>query len=116
MYLPSGRKISMKKIVFILFIGVVFSAHGQQQRKKKQPHDLPAKSRTLATPGTVNFNAPLYMIGDKEISSDEVAKINVDDIESIAVLKDSASTKVYGEKGKRGVVLIAMKKKRKTLN
>jgi hypothetical protein len=104
----------MKNMLFVLLMGIAFTAHSQEQKKKKQPHDLPAKRKTLLSP-IANFNAPLYLQDDKPITEETLAKINVDDIDSITILKDSASTKTYGEKGQRGVVLIAMKK-RKTDN
>ncbi len=54
---------------------------------------------------------PLYIVDGKEISDDEMKKIDANKIESINVLKDSSAIKKYGqEKGKNGVVLITMKK------
>ena len=57
----------------------------------------------------------LFIIDGKEY---EGSKINIttilksSDIESVKVLKDEASTKAYGEKGKNGVVIITTKKKK----
>jgi TonB family protein len=47
------------------------------------------------------------MIDGKE---GKIENIGVDDIESFTVLKDEQATKIYGEKGKNGVVLITTKK------
>ncbi|WP_428328282.1 TonB family protein [Mucilaginibacter sp.] len=52
---------------------------------------------------------PLYMIDGKQVES--LDEINPDDIESISVLKDKASTALYGPKGMGGVVLVTTKKK-----
>lgn len=54
-----------------------------------------------------NSSYPLYVI-DGVISPD-MAGINSYDIESIQVLKDAASTAIYGARGSNGVVLITTK-------
>lgn len=54
-----------------------------------------------------NDSYPLYVI-DGVISPD-MAGINSYDIESIQVLKDAASTAIYGARGSNGVVLITTK-------
>ena len=53
---------------------------------------------------------PLFVVDDKIIGNDDITKIKPNDIESITVLKDESATKLYGEKGKNGVVIIKMKK------
>lgn len=42
--------------------------------------------------------------------SDQVPDINVDDIESITVLKDAAATSIYGARAANGVIVITTKK------
>ena len=54
-----------------------------------------------------DFASVLVMIDGKE---GKIENIGVDDIESFTVLKDEQATKIYGEKGKNGVVLITTKK------
>ncbi|MCD8081849.1 MAG: TonB-dependent receptor [Bacteroides sp.] len=51
---------------------------------------------------------PLILVDNVEIPSIQV--LNPDDIESISVLKDAASTSIYGAKAAFGVVLITTKK------
>ncbi|MBW8330702.1 MAG: TonB family protein [Prolixibacteraceae bacterium] len=58
----------------------------------------------------VNSNQPLYILDGKEISYQELSGISPEKIESISVLKNESATKMYGEKGKNGVVLIESKK------
>lgn len=55
---------------------------------------------------------PLILVDNVEIPS--IQMINPDDIESISVLKDAASTSIYGSKGAFGVILITTKKGAKT--
>jgi len=59
----------------------------------------------------LNGAEPLILVDGKESPSNFRQTIIYDDIESITVLKDTASTSVYGVKGKNGVILVKMKKK-----
>jgi 5-deoxy-D-glucuronate isomerase len=52
---------------------------------------------------------PLFVVDGKEVS--KVDDIHPDTIESISVLKGGSAVKIYGEKGKDGVVVISLKKK-----
>lgn len=54
-------------------------------------------------------NSPLYII-DGFVSEEGLKAINVNDIESIDVLKDASSTAIYGARGANGVILITTKK------
>lgn len=56
--------------------------------------------------------APLILMDNVEIPS--IQMINPDDIESISVLKDAASSSIYGAKAAFGVILITTKKGAKT--
>ncbi|TAN01264.1 MAG: SusC/RagA family TonB-linked outer membrane protein [Chitinophagaceae bacterium] len=53
-------------------------------------------------------NAPLYVVDG--IPMTDVSTINPDDIQSISVLKDAASTAIYGTRAANGVVVITTKK------
>jgi TonB-linked SusC/RagA family outer membrane protein len=53
-------------------------------------------------------SAPLILMDNVEIPS--IQMLNPDDIESISVLKDAASSSIYGAKAAFGVVLITTKK------
>lgn len=62
---------------------------------------------------------PLYVIDGFPLSpgfdqySNPLSTINPDDIEKISVLKDAASTAIYGSRGSNGVILITTKRARK---
>lgn len=62
---------------------------------------------------------PLYVIDgfpltqDFDQYSNPLSTINPDDIESINVLKDAASTAIYGSRGSNGVILITTKRAKK---
>lgn len=61
------------------------------------------------TSGKVIGIEPMIIIDGKE-SKKGIKQISPDKIESISVLKDEFSVRVYGEKGKNGVIIITTKK------
>jgi TonB family protein len=63
--------------------------------------------------GDPNKLQPLYVVDGKEITREDINKVNPNDIESISVLKDSSATAKYGDKGKNGVIEITTKKGKK---
>jgi TonB-linked SusC/RagA family outer membrane protein len=58
-------------------------------------------------------NAPLYVVDGVQVDN-ALSTISPQDIESIDVLKDAASTAIYGARGSNGVVLITTKGGRNT--
>jgi TonB-dependent SusC/RagA subfamily outer membrane receptor len=52
---------------------------------------------------------PLYVIDGKEASKNEADLLIPANIKSMSVLKDASATKLYGDKGKNGVVVITTK-------
>jgi TonB-dependent SusC/RagA subfamily outer membrane receptor len=50
---------------------------------------------------------PLYVVDGKEVTDPDLKEAS---IKSIAVLKDSSATTLYGDRGKNGVVIITTKK------
>ncbi len=55
-------------------------------------------------------NRPMLILDDIEVSYDVLGTMDVNEVESISVLKDAASTAVYGIKGANGVILITTKR------
>lgn len=61
--------------------------------------------------GSAASNAPLYVVDGIPLEdASGINSINTNDIESIDVLKDAASSAIYGARGGNGVVLITTKK------
>ena len=54
--------------------------------------------------GTLNNSAPLVVVGG--MTGISISDINPQDIESISVLKDAASSAIYGSRAANGVILI----------
>ncbi len=57
---------------------------------------------------TMNDNNPLVIVDG--IINEDIQNVNPSDIESISILKDAASTAIYGSRASNGVVLITTKK------
>jgi TonB-linked SusC/RagA family outer membrane protein len=51
-------------------------------------------------------NQPLIIVDDVQYSYEQLQQINVNEIESISILKDASTTAVYGIKGANGVLVV----------
>ena len=51
-------------------------------------------------------NKPLIIVDDVEYSYEQLSQINVNEIESVTILKDAATTAIYGIKGANGVLVV----------
>lgn len=51
-------------------------------------------------------NKPLIIVDDIEYTYEQLSQINVNEIESISILKDASTTAVYGIKGANGVLIV----------
>lgn len=58
----------------------------------------------------LNTRNPIYILDGKEISEEELNKINPQNIVSVTVFKDEKAIEKYGDKGKNGVVVMVSKK------
>jgi len=52
---------------------------------------------------------PLILIDNVELSTNDLARLNVDDIASFVILKDASATALYGARGANGVILVRTK-------
>lgn len=72
--------------------------------------DMGIRVRGIGTASANNSNALIIVDGAPAIEgTNPLASINSKDIESITVLKDAASTALYGSRGANGVILITTK-------
>ena len=72
----------------------------------------PGQGISIRIRGQVSVSAgsdPLYVIDGFPITGN-IAQLNPDEIEDISILKDAASTSLYGSRAANGVVLITTKK------
>src|SRR5437773_9714632 len=83
----------------------------------------PGANQQIRIRGTGSYSVssqPLYVIDGIQINSGDLsrltttsnvlANINPNDVESITVLKDAAATSIYGSRGGNGVILVTTKK------
>ncbi len=52
---------------------------------------------------------PLILVDNMEISTTDLARLNVDEIASFSIMKDATATALYGARGANGVILITTK-------
>lgn len=80
------------------------------QQISGQPGESPAIR--IRGNGSINSgNDPLYVIdGYPTTSSSDFANINPQDVESIQILKDAASSAIYGSRAGNGVIIVTTKK------
>ncbi|HEY4788490.1 MAG TPA: SusC/RagA family TonB-linked outer membrane protein, partial [Bacteroidales bacterium] len=55
-------------------------------------------------------NQPLIIVDDIEYTYEQLSQINVNEIESISILKDASTTAVYGIKGANGVLVVTTRR------
>lgn len=55
---------------------------------------------------------PLILIDNVELTSDDLARLQVDDIASFSIMKDASATALYGARGANGVILVTTKEGR----
>lgn len=53
---------------------------------------------------------PIILIDNIELSIDDLARLQVDDIASFSILKDASSTALYGARGANGIILVTTKR------
>ncbi|RED43314.1 TonB-linked SusC/RagA family outer membrane protein [Winogradskyella eximia] len=73
----------------------------------------PGTSAKVRIRGTHSINGgsdPLYILDGVPITANDFATLNANDFENITVLKDAASTSIYGSRGSSGVILITSKR------
>ena len=83
----------------------------------------PGANQQVRIRGTGSFSVssqPLYVVDGIQINSGDLSRIvttsnvlsniNVDDIESLTILKDAAATAIYGARGGNGVIIITTKR------
>ena len=57
-----------------------------------------------------NGNQPLIIVDDIQYTYDQLQQINVNEIESITILKDASTTAIYGIQGANGVLVVTTRR------
>lgn len=78
-----------------------------------QPSGTPGGALQIKVRGTGTITAgisPLYVVDGVPLAQEQLNTFNMNDVESIEVLKDASSAAIYGSRGSNGVILISTKK------
>ncbi len=73
----------------------------------------PGDAATIRVRGITTFgsgNNPLWVVDGVVVDADGIGYLNQNDIESIEVLKDAASSAIYGTRAATGVIMVTTKK------
>jgi len=121
-------KVGGDKVANIPFTSVDQSLQGKAAGMQSSGFSgQPGANQQVRIRGIGSYSAstqPLYVVDGIQINSGDLqnvtilstsnvlASINPDDIESISILKDAAATSIYGARGGNGVILINTKKGR----
>jgi TonB-linked SusC/RagA family outer membrane protein len=65
--------------------------------------------RGITSFGAAAKKDPLILIDGVELTSDDLSRLNTDDIASFSIMKDATSTALYGARGANGVILVTTK-------
>ncbi len=65
--------------------------------------------RGITTFGADAKKDPLILIDGIELSADDLARLNTDDIASFSIMKDATATALYGARGANGVIAVTTK-------
>lgn len=68
--------------------------------------------RGITTFGADAKKDPLILIDGVELNTDDLARLNPDDISSFSIMKDATATALYGARGANGVILVTTKEGR----
>jgi TonB-linked SusC/RagA family outer membrane protein len=63
--------------------------------------------------GSVNASSSPFYVVDGSPYTGDISAINMGDVENVTILKDAASTAIYGNRAANGIILITTKKGRK---
>ncbi|WP_025864985.1 TonB-dependent receptor [Prolixibacter bellariivorans] len=104
----SSKNIEQSKTVSVVDAMKSFTSGVQIVKKSGQPGE--SYNINIRGMGTIGNATPLFIVDGTPVSN--IDFINPSDIQSIDVLKDAASSAIYGSRAANGVILITTKKGR----
>lgn len=75
-----------------------------------EPGAIPSSVRIRGVNSLSASNTPLYILDGAPVTSSVFTTLNPSDIANVTVLKDAASTAIYGSRAANGVIVITTKK------
>lgn len=108
----SATTIKSEKLQDVQVTNVTQALTGTAGVQVQSSNGQPGVSSTIRVRGVGSINAgtsPLYIVDGVPFDGD-LSSINTADIESMTVLKDAASTALYGARGANGIIMVTTKK------
>lgn len=106
---PSGLKVPSSNLT-TAFAGRMSGVIAYQTSGEPGKDDASFFIRGVTTFGYAA--SPLILIDNVEMTSADLSRLNVDDIESFSIMKDATATALYGARGANGVILVTTKEGR----
>jgi hypothetical protein len=101
----------MKRTLSLLFVIISVAASAQEIENVLDTTKTTSREFSFGLQkNSINFNEPLYLLGDLEIKHEQLSKIDPNEINSITVFKEASAVEKYGDRAKFGAVIIEMKK------
>jgi len=91
------------------FAGRVAGMISYQQSGEPGQNNANFFIRGITSFGAESKKDPLILIDGVELSTDELVRLNTDDIASFSIMKDATATALYGARGANGVILVTTK-------
>lgn len=94
------------------FVNVMFTipVNFELDENKTASNSIPTSTKgTNFKIRGINGGENLFILDGKEIKKEDMGQLDPNDIDSIHVLKDESAVKIYGEKGRNGVIIINRK-------
>ena len=108
---PSELKVASSNLT-TAFAGRVAGLISYQQSGEPGQDNAQFFIRGITTFGAQAKRDPLILIDGMELSTEELARLNTDDIATFSVMKDATATALYGARGANGVIYVTTKEGR----
>ncbi|MDR3252774.1 MAG: SusC/RagA family TonB-linked outer membrane protein, partial [Tannerella sp.] len=108
---PSELKVPSSNLT-TAFAGRVAGLISYQQSGEPGQDNASFFIRGITSFGADAKKDPLILIDGMELSNDDLARLNTDDIASFSIMKDATAAALYGARGANGVILVTTKEGR----
>jgi TonB-linked SusC/RagA family outer membrane protein len=105
---PSELKVPSSNLT-TAFAGRVAGLISYQQSGEPGQDNASFFIRGITTFGADAKKDPLILIDGMELTSNDLARLNTDDIASFSIMKDATAAALYGARGANGVILVTTK-------
>jgi TonB-linked SusC/RagA family outer membrane protein len=105
---PSELKVPSSNLT-TAFAGRVAGLISYQQSGEPGQDNASFFIRGITSFGADAKKDPLILIDGVELTTDDLARLNTDDIKSFSIMKDASAAALYGARGANGVILVTTK-------